>query len=251
MMRKKILFTFMIFLTFIFLTGCAFFSEKITYYTVRFYANETLIKTESVRSGYYATYPEAPEVRGYTFKGWDVEPVPVLSSLQIHALYEINHYTITYVNDGNPVDNPTSYTVLDEFVLNNPTKDGIAFLGWLLDGQKVEKIEKGTIGDLTLIALFDIQSTDVFQDKTALENEYQDLLSGIVERLDPLPVIGINKQSKITWQSDSTAVSVDPDSGAVTITKGDFANEVVLYAIVEKDNFVELCMFRFTIPANS
>jgi hypothetical protein len=140
---------------------------------------------------------------------------------------------------------------LDEFVLNNPTKDGIAFLGWFLDGQKVEKIEKGTIGDLTLIALFDIQSTDVFQDKTALENEYQDLLSGIVERLDPLPVIGINKQSKITWQSDSTAVSVDPDSGAVTITKGDFENEVVLYAIVEKDNFVELCMFRFTIPANS
>jgi len=250
-MRKKLLFSLIIFLNLSFLAGCTFFKVEITYYTVRFYADENLIKIEPVRSGYYATYPEAPEVRGYSFIGWDREPEPVLSNLSINAIYEINHYQITYINDGNPVDNPTTYTVLDEVVLNNPTKEGISFLGWFQNGQKIEKIEKGTIGDLTLIAMYDVQTTDVYYDKLALEDDYQDILSGIVNQLDPLPLVGKKNQSKIIWQADSTAVSVNPETGEVTITKGDFACDVILYAIVEKGNYIELCKFRFTIPSSS
>ena len=38
--------------------------------------------------------------------------------------------------------------------------------------------------------MYDVQTTDVYYDKLALEDDYQDILSGIVNQLDPLPLVG-------------------------------------------------------------
>ena len=35
----------------------------------------------------------------------------------------------------------------DEFILNNPTKNGYNFLGWYVNDVKIEKIEKGSTGN--------------------------------------------------------------------------------------------------------
>jgi hypothetical protein len=48
---------------------------------------ETL-KTEEVEHGKAATAPEAPEVEGYTFTGWDKKFNNVTSDLTVTALYE-------------------------------------------------------------------------------------------------------------------------------------------------------------------
>lgn len=45
-----------------------------------------------------------------------------------------------------------TYTVNDEVILLTPTKEGCVFLGWFLNGEKIEKISKGTIGNLVLEA---------------------------------------------------------------------------------------------------
>ncbi len=69
------------------------------------------------------------------------------------AEFEIAAYTITYVNVGNnDHNNPTSYNMTDSFVLNNPTKDGVKFLGWEdADGNAVTEIKEGTTGNLVLV----------------------------------------------------------------------------------------------------
>lgn len=247
-MRKHLVRFFMLISTIGLLTGC--FNVKVPYYTVEFYAQDQLIKSEVVKRSHFATYPDAPEVRGYSFEGWDRERLPVRSDLKVNALYELIHYQITYVNYGEPVDNPNTYTVLDEIVFNNPTTGDFVFLGWFLDGVKVEKIEKGTIGDLTLVAVYDEVNYMVREDKEALIDDYKDILSGNVEALDALPLVGTVYQSKITWQSNSTGVYVNPFTGEVTITKGEQIQEIILYAIIEKDNYVELCEFRFNILSN-
>ena len=45
----------------------------------------------------------------------------------------------------------------DEFILNNPTKNGYNFLGWYVNDVKIEKIEKGTTGNLALLAKWELQ----------------------------------------------------------------------------------------------
>lgn len=45
----------------------------------------------------------------------------------------------------------------DEFILNNPTKNGYNFLGWYVNDVKIEKIEKGSTGNLTLLAKWELQ----------------------------------------------------------------------------------------------
>lgn len=247
MKLKKIINSWIIITVIIILSGCNFFKVHVTYFTVNFYANDILIKTEQVKRSEFVTYPEAPEVPGYTFIEWNQDQLPIRSNVRIDAIYEINHYQITYINDGEEVANPTSYTILDEFVLNNPTKEGFLFVGWFMDDIKYEKIEKGTFEDLTLVAVYDDYYHQVYEDKLVLESIYKDILTETVDQLDPLPLVGNNNQSKITWQSNTTGFSVNPETGEVTITNTTFDQEVTLYAIIEKDNCVELCEFRFTI----
>ena len=226
-------------------TGC----DKSRSYTVEFYANDALVEKKTVKKGETVTYPEAPELRGYTFKGWDTEPAPVQGNLRINALYEIIRYRITYINDGSPADNPETYTVLDEVILKNPEKEGYAFIGWFLDGEKIVKIERGTVGDLTLTAMYEETLTMVEQDREELLEDYGDVLKGTVSVIDRLPLAGKVNQSKITWQSNSTAVSVNPETGEVTITRSAFPQEVTLYALIVKGNTAEMCLFHFTVPA--
>lgn len=99
--------------------------------------------------------------------------------------------------------------------------------------------------------MYDEQIKKVYQDKVALEDEYRDILNGSIEWLDPLPLVGKINQSKITWQSNTTGCFVNPETGEVIITKSNIVQEVILFAIIEHDDYVEICEFRFTIPANS
>lgn len=107
---------------------------------------------------------------GYDFTGWkyndnNVEvnnlPIPVdmwgeTVGVDFVAGWSVIHYTIDYELDGGTLDGTpkTSYTIEDEtFELLSPTKDGYEFTGWYNnDGVKVEKILKGTTGNMELTA---------------------------------------------------------------------------------------------------
>ncbi len=77
----------------------------------------------------------------------------------------MNEYNITFeLNDGVlSNNNPTKYTIEDEIILNNPSKDGYEFTGWTGTGlstkTKIVTIPQGSIGDREYTAHF---SQDVY-----------------------------------------------------------------------------------------
>ena len=106
------------------------------------------------------TLPEITRT-GYTLAGWfdaDGKKYESLSgsmqkNVSLTAKWNVVSYAITYEYDGgSQVNNPTSYTVEDEIVLIASEKDGYDFDGWFNGENKVEKIEKGSCGDITLTA---------------------------------------------------------------------------------------------------
>lgn len=113
-----------------------------------------------------------PTRDGYEFAGWtDIEgqelgmtimvSAGAMGNMEFCALWTPIEYNIEYDLDGGSVEseNPTTYTAEDEFTLNNPTKDGYEFKGWV-NGEEEElgtdvTVEKGTYGDLKFIATWE------------------------------------------------------------------------------------------------
>lgn len=111
----------------------------------------------------------APTKAGYTFDGWykgeaKVEQLTVegIGEVTLVAKWVVETYTITYeLNGGTLTGETTTYTVEDEVALVAPTKENFIFLGWLLNDKAVEKIEKGTTGNLTLVAKWDVAKYEI------------------------------------------------------------------------------------------
>ena len=112
-----------------------------------------------------ASLPEASKEH-YTFLGWYTEEGQKVEALgtdlvgvtKLVAKFEANPYSLTYeLNGGSVEGNPETYTVEDEVVLAAPTKLGYKFLGWELNGAIVSKLEKGTSGNLTLVAKWEVE----------------------------------------------------------------------------------------------
>lgn len=103
---------------------------------------------------------------GYTFTGWNlnneiVTKVTMNTNIELKATFDIIEYNITYINDGNQVENKTTYTIEDQFDFISPTKEGYNFIGWYYDNIKVDGISLGSVGDLTLTAVYEIQKFNV------------------------------------------------------------------------------------------
>ena len=108
--------------------------------------------------------PEVVTIPGYNFIGYydgDNEVdfnSNITEDTNITAKYEAIIYNISYdLDDGTVATaNPLTFTVEDEFTLNNPTKQGFEFAGWTgtgLDGLTTSvKINKGTTEDLSFTA---------------------------------------------------------------------------------------------------
>lgn len=104
-----------------------------------------------------------PTKKGYNFTGWYLNnqlveylPENTLGEITLVATWELATYDLFYNLDGGILEseNPTTYTMNDEFILNNPTKNGYNFLGWYVNDVK---IEKGSTGNLTLLAKWELQ----------------------------------------------------------------------------------------------
>lgn len=133
-------------------------------YEVSLDPNGGEISTTSLEVQYDHNYSlPCPTRLGYTFLGWYSDGYKYSSSgkwtiegdKSFIAMWEINNYSITYIlNDGiNDKDNPETYTVEDEIIFKDATREGYTFLGWFNnDGSRLNKIEKGNIGNVTLNA---------------------------------------------------------------------------------------------------
>ena len=118
---------------------------------------------------------ESPEITlenatrtGYTFAGWyknadfSGDPVEKISTgnygnITLYAKWEVTDYSITYELNGgtNAEENPEHYTYETEDIILADPSDEHTFTGWYTDKKltkKITKIEKGSIGNITLYA---------------------------------------------------------------------------------------------------
>ena len=114
-------------------------------------------------------------MKGYDFAEWntnkdgsskvyrELQSLKADSDITLYAQWSVHTYPISYdLDEGSYPEgrsNPNSYTIETEtFTLDNPEKDGYEFLGWSIPENnypnKIVSIEKGTIGDLSFIAVW-------------------------------------------------------------------------------------------------
>lgn len=104
----------------------------------------------------------APSRECYTFDGWfengtKVESVEVVrcENVNLVAKWTAIEYSITYNLDGGSCDEELTakYNVeSDDIILPDLSKDGYKFVGWFIGEKKIEKIAKGSHGDLNISA---------------------------------------------------------------------------------------------------
>ena len=160
--------------------------------------NDEVIDTQNVKVGSGAVAPADPTREGYTFSEWNKAFDYVSSDLTVKALYNINQYTVTFV-DWN--DNFLKLDVVDwhsaATAPDDPTREGYTFSGW-------NKAFDDVTTDLTVKAQYTInQFTVIFLDWDDSEL----------------------KQETVDWQGAATAPS-DPTREGYTFTGWDkwFAN---------------------------
>ena len=108
-----------------------------------------------------------PSRDGYTFVAWDKDiACGTIDAQTITANWEIIEYDIVYnfvdtnsvskaVNDK---ENPSKYTIEDTITFAEPSRTGYTFVTW------DKNIEKGTIGDVTVTAIWEVVKYDIIYD---------------------------------------------------------------------------------------
>lgn len=126
---------------------------------------------------------------GYAFEGWYMDgyrvsyiPKGTCENVTLTAKYIKNGYDITYENVyGAENLNPNAYSVeSDDIVLTDPYLSGYEFKGWFnneeLQGEPITVIPKGSMGNLTLYAKFELIVCNVtFSGADGCNNEYNEL----------------------------------------------------------------------------
>ncbi len=95
--------------------------------------------------------PAVPQRTGYT-GAWEDYEIKA-EDLTINAVYTPITYDITYENTkGAANNNPATYNIETAITLSDITSLGYTFEGWFIGEEKVESIELGSYGDITLTA---------------------------------------------------------------------------------------------------
>lgn len=99
------------------------------------------IKTEKYEYGTVLN-PEEPTKEGYTFKYWSLNdggeeysPITVISDMTLYAVFKINTYTVSFIDDDKNVKDLTiEYNnKINQNDLPTVSKEGYTFTGWSLN----------------------------------------------------------------------------------------------------------------------
>ncbi|MGL9730387.1 InlB B-repeat-containing protein [Enterococcus sp. DIV0756] len=103
--------------------------------------------------------------KGYTFSGWydgsqKLTEIPIGSTgnKTLTATFDAIDYAVSFDSSGGSDVDPLNYTIENEInAFPTPTKLGYKFLGWYdEDGKQIENIPKGTTGNRTLTAKWEL-----------------------------------------------------------------------------------------------
>lgn len=150
-------------------------------YTITFHACGGSPETEIKHCKYNDIFTAFPNVErnGYSLKEWNSAEdgsgkqyksgfaFAFDSDLNLYAQWNVITYSIVYAMNGgaNSASNPTVYTIdSNDIILNPATKSGYSFVGWKKDGSIITKIEKGSFGNIELMAIWQANTYTVTLD---------------------------------------------------------------------------------------
>lgn len=114
-----------------------------------------------------AAEPQQLDSNSYVFT------MPAMN-VKITAVFKKATYRITYIN-GELHSNPASYTVDDEIIFAEPTKEGYEFKGWYdTNGNRKLAIAAGNTGDITLIARWESIEPPTEEETTTKKNDVEE-----------------------------------------------------------------------------
>ena len=168
----------------------------------------------------------APTRTGYEFAGWTLPSIAQGSTgaVSTTATWEVVNYSITYdfaiaeSSNSQVVDNSAntvfSYTIEDEVSFNVPTRAGYAFASW-----DVSTIEKGTYGNKTIVASWNIIDYSITYNLNGGTNHSDNPGSFTVEDL-PITLKDADSEDDVfnSWRSIN---SIDGDKITQITTIGD------------------------------
>ena len=180
----------------------------------------TVIDAQEVEFGADAAAPEAPVREGYTFIGWDVDFTNVTEDITVTAQYEINIYTVTFVDwDGTVIDTQEVEFGADAVAPAAPTREGYTFIGWDVDFANVTE-------DITVTAQYEINIyTVTFVDWDGTVIDVQEVEFGADAAAPAAPVR--EGYTFTGWDVDFTNVTED-----ITVTA---QYEINVYTVTFKD----------------
>jgi uncharacterized repeat protein (TIGR02543 family) len=135
------------------------FDEDATIYGLYYYTVHTVtfldedgiteLGTSTVFYGENASAPEAPLREGHTFVGWNQPFDQVTEDLIVIAIYQINSYTITFLDEDGITELGTSTVFYGENASapEAPLREGHTFVGW---NQPFDQVTE----DLIVIAIY-------------------------------------------------------------------------------------------------
>ncbi len=101
-------------------------------FTVQFIDfNFNEINRQTIEYGKDAAAPEAPQVEGYDFKGWDKDFTNVTENLLVKPVYAIKQFTVKFVDhDGTVLSEQTADWGKAAKAPADPVREGWTFTGW-------------------------------------------------------------------------------------------------------------------------
>ena len=129
---------------------------EINKYTVTFIVDgQPYGESQTVEYGSAATAPEAPEIEGYTFKGWDVAFNNITANTIVTAIYEVNTYTVSFIGfDGSTLDVQTIEHGSAAEAPEAPAVEGHTFIKWNVAFNNITS-------DTTVTAVYEINKYTV------------------------------------------------------------------------------------------
>ena len=141
-------------------------SYKVSYYN----EGKKYIEDQKINYGENALKPNTnPSKIGYTFKYWSLKEngkeyefsTKITKDITLYAVYEINKYTLTYINEGIEYHKETAEygSVITE--IQDPTKEGYTFTGWYTKDNEKVSYPITVTKNITLYSKYEINSYKV------------------------------------------------------------------------------------------
>ena len=162
-------------------------------YEITYKAFDDVVKTETCAYDGALNFPTDFSYKGYDFSAWQWdgklidETAKVVGDMEIVATFTPIKYDIIFNTLSLYSKEPLQFTIEDEFVIpndENMAMDGYEFLGWYVGDKKVEKIVKGTCGNVTLTARWSDKNFVLVTELTGVDKVYDKLPERLVYEVE-------------------------------------------------------------------